>query len=243
MLPNDEISKILDKKVTEKIYDDVFSNSGKEISKIGVDLVKTARLLLVPLQITAAFQDRFEKLIERIKTRIPEEQYIEAPAEIVGPAIEKMRFLDDKSLLWQMFEELLTRSVDKLEASKSHPAFVHIISQLSRDEAFILFKLKTTDFEIIDTMDLNEDGSKFENRRFEKSDIPSAELFLPEMINLYYSHLESLSLVTWPVNKQEVIKNALGFQTGIRRYTKMHLTEFGKLFVSVCIPQKGFTNF
>lgn len=72
---------------------------------------------------------------------MPEQRYVEAPAEIVGPAIEKMKYIDEKSLLWQMFEELLTRSVDKEAVSQSHPAFVHIISQLSRDEAFILAKL------------------------------------------------------------------------------------------------------
>ena len=31
-----------------------------------------------------------------------------------------------------------------------------------------------------------------------------------------------------------------GAQVGIRRYSTMRLTEFGKLFVSVCVPDEGF---
>ena len=229
-IPPDVLGKIIEK-IPEKLYEDMLSDSAKEASKIGVDLVKTTRLFLAPLQITAAFQDRLESLIKRVAARVPEDRYIEAPAELVGPAIEKMKYIDESNPLWQMFEELLSRSVDKTEVSNVHPAFVHIISQLSRDEAFILYKLREKDFEIVDTLDLNVVMNKFENRKIEKSDIPAKELFLPDKVDLYYSHLESLSLVAWPVNKQEPIVGNSGVQLGTRRYSKMHLTEFGKLFV------------
>ncbi len=32
-------------------------------------------------------------------------------------------------------------------------------------------------------------------------------------------------------------------QTGITRYSKMRLTEFGKLFVAACTPPEGFERF
>ena len=49
-----------------------------------------------------------------------------------------------------------------------------------------------------------------------------------------------LSLVTWPVLKQDAILDENNKQTGLRRRSKMMLTDFGKLFVSVCIPNEGF---
>src|SRR5438309_1344424 len=110
-LPNG-IEKLLPTKVIEKTYDDALSKPAKEFSKIAVDLVRTARLFLAPIQLASAFQDRFERAVRRIRARVPEERYILAPAEVVGPALEQMRYLDEANPLWQMFEELLVSSVD-----------------------------------------------------------------------------------------------------------------------------------
>ncbi|MCI0427736.1 MAG: hypothetical protein L0Z46_06960, partial [Nitrospiraceae bacterium] len=71
---------------------------------------------------------------------------------------------------------------------------------------------------------------------------PAADLWQPAQVGLYYSHLSSLSLVEWPVHKQEPILNPEGAQTGVRRQSTMRLTEFGRLFVSACIPEGGFRN-
>ncbi|HEY8037673.1 MAG TPA: hypothetical protein VIF37_19010 [Methylobacter sp.] len=44
--------------VAKAIYSDIVSSTLQEIGKIGVDAVKTFRLALFPLQISAALQDR-----------------------------------------------------------------------------------------------------------------------------------------------------------------------------------------
>lgn len=238
----DGIEKLLPVKVVEKLYDEVASPPAKEVGKVAVDLVKTARLFLAPIQLAAAFQDRFERLLERVRDRVPEPRQIQAPAEVVGPAIEHMRYLDDTSPLWQMFEELLTSSVDAESIAAVHPSFAYLISQLSRDEAIILYRLRSVEFKIVDVLDLNAREGRFENRKVEESTIPMSELVLPDQLGLSYSHLYFLSLVEWPVHKQDPILNDQGHQTGIRRYSTMRLTEFGKLFVSACVPDEGFRN-
>jgi hypothetical protein len=45
--------------------------------------------------------------------------------------------------------------------------------------------------------------------------------------------------VTWPVENQDPIMQGLE-QVGVRRYSTMRLTHFGRLFVSVCVPEDGF---
>lgn len=235
----DEIEKLLPAKVVEKAYDDLASTPAREASKIAVDLVKTGRLFLAPFQLAAAFQDRFERAVERIRTKVPEDRRKEVPAEIAGPSLRQMQYLEEASPLWQMFEELLTRAVDSESVSKVHPSFAQLISQLSRDEGIILFNLRARDFKIVDKLDLNSHENRFENRIVESSDIPEADLWEPTQIGLYYAHLESLSLVRWPVEKQEPIFSN-GVQTGIRRFSTMCLTEFGRMFVAACIPDTGF---
>jgi hypothetical protein len=233
------LGKLVPKKTIGKLYDDALSGPAKEIGKLGTDVVKTARLLLAPLQYGAAFQDRLEKACERISKRVPEVRRVEAPIEIVGPTLEKMQYVREGSELWDMFEEVLTKSVDSEAQRTIHPSFSHLISLLSRDEAWILYRLRDRNFAVVDRLDLDRAQNKFINRVVESSELPKDELYMPDHVELSYSHLESLGLAVWPVDKQDPVM-AGSTQTGIRRYSKMMLTEFGKLFVAACIPAEGF---
>jgi hypothetical protein len=233
------LDKLLPAKVIEKAYDDAVSPAAKEVGQAAADIVKTARLLLAPFQLGAAFQDRFALLVERIRKRVPDERQIAPAGEIVGPAVRQMQYLDEDNPLWKMFEELITRAVDAETTERVHPSFAHLISQLSRDEAVILYKLRDTVFSVVDTMDYHKGTNRFFNRKFEQSTIPTQDLERPGQMDMYYSHLESLSLATWPIERQEPIMQGLE-QIGVRRYSTMRLTDFGRLFVSACVPESGF---
>lgn len=229
----DALGKLVPKETIAKIYEDGLSGPAKEIGKLGTDVVKTARLLLAPLQYAAAYQDRLARTCERISKRVPEERRVEAPLEIAGPVLENMRYVHEGSELWDLYEEVLTKAVDSEAQKTLHPSFAHIISLLSRDEAWILFRLRDKSFAVVDHLDLDRAQNKFMNRLVETSELPKGELYLPELIELSYSHLESLNLATWPVEKQEATFPAEGApQTGVRRQSRMMLTEFGKLFVA-----------
>jgi hypothetical protein len=236
----EQLGKLIPKEAIGKLYDDMLSGPAKELGKLGTDAVKVVRLLLAPLQIVAAFQDRFEPMVKRIGDRVPEDQRVAPPAEVVGPALEKMRYIDESNALWTMYEEVLTKAIDKNQNASIHPAFTYIISQLSRDEAWILYRLRDRSFSVADGMDYNRNDNKFYNRVIISSELPKDELYVPEMTEVMYSHLESLSLVTWPVEKQTPIFSAPGVQTGVQRESKMMLTEFGRFFVTACIPETGF---
>jgi hypothetical protein len=201
--------------------------------------VKTARLILAPLQIAASFQDRFELFLNKLDKRVSEDNLIQAPAELTSVCFEKMKYIDSNTPLWIMFEELLINASDKNNISSVHPSFGQIIGQLSPDEGLILYELNKRGFDIVDTVDLNHTTSKFENRKIISSTIPTDKLANSEAMNIYHAHLKSLSLVVWPVTDQEPISSG-GIQTGIKRTSKMELTDFGKLFAKACIPEEGF---
>lgn len=236
----EQLGKLVPKETIGKLYDDMLSGPAKEAGRLGTDVVKAARLLLAPLQLAAALQDRLEPMVKRIADRVPAERRIEPPAEVVGPALERLRYIDESSALWTMYEEILTKAMDKDKNASIHPAFAYIISQLSRDEAWILYRLRGRSFEIIDSLDFDRVQNKFFNRVIIKSELPKEELYVPEMIEVMYSHLDSLSLVTWPVEKQTPIFGLPNVQTGVRRESKMMLTEFGRIFVAACVPEAGF---
>lgn len=235
----EQLGKLIPKETIGKLYDDLLSGTAKEVGKFGADVAKTARLILAPLQVTAALQDRFVAMVQRIRGRVPENRQIEPPAEVVGPVLEHMRYVDESSALWSMYEEVLTKAVDKDHNASIHPSFTHLISQLSRDEAWILYRLRDRPFNVVDEMDLDKKEDRFHNRVIISSELPKDELYLSDRVELLYSHLESLSLVTWLVEHQMPIFTS-GVQIGVRRGSKMVLTDFGRLFVSASIPEKGF---
>ncbi|RBO11941.1 Abi-alpha family protein [Pantoea sp. 3_1284] len=235
-MDNDETGKsLLDSKVAVSTYEDALSPGMKELSKVGTDLVKTARLIFAPLQIAASFQDRFERFLSEMNERIPDDRRVDIRPEVSSQAIESMKYIEESDTLWDLFKEVLFKSADKKYVHLVHPSFVQIIKQLTRDEAFLLLSLKTDPFRIIDTLDLDFKTNSFSNRKEESSSIPLAELVSPESLGIYYSHLQSLSLVSWPVLDQEPLFQD-GRQIGIRRHSEIVLTDFGELFVTACIP-------
>jgi hypothetical protein len=231
------IASIVNSEVANKAYDQSLSPAAQEIGKLGGDLAKTARLLLAPLQIAALWQEKLERTLNKIKERVPTDRQIDAPSMIATTALENMKYMDEDSPLYGMFEEILLKSVDKDQIHVLHPAFIHKIKELSRDEAVILKQLKAGSFSVVDRMSLNKAENRFENRIVEKSTIPVKDLHLPDEFNLYFTHLESLNFLEWPVTKQEPIM-VNGNQTGVRRHTTIHLTEWGRLFVAACIPDE-----
>lgn len=237
----DSLGKLVPKQALEKFYDDALSGPAQELGRLGTDTLKTARLILAPLQYGAALQERLERALERIRARVPDDRLIEARPEIIGPTLENMRYTQENTELWDMFEEILTKSVDKNLQATIHPSFSRTISVLSRDEAWILYRLRDNNFSVVDRLDYDRSEYMFKNRVIEKSDLPKNESYLPEYMEMYYSYLESLNLAVWPVEKQEPIHaSSGGLQTGVRRYSKLMLTDFGKLFVAACIPAEGF---
>ena len=78
---------------------------------------------------------------ERVAQLVPEDRRIEAPAQVVGPVLEGLRYVDEHNVIAELFVNLLARSIDSDRVSEAHPAFASIISQLSSDEALIIYML------------------------------------------------------------------------------------------------------
>lgn len=229
---------MISKKTQDKIYDDAVSGTLKEV---GIGLTSVTRFILSPLKILETAQPRIDEMFLRIGERVSEEDRVEAPPELVGPILEKMKYLPEKSELWEMFEEVLTKAVDKKQFQSVHPAFGQIISQLSPDEAILLCNLKVQPFKLTDKLDLDHSSEKFINRVIIHNEVPIKQFNFPDNFELYVTHLESLSLAKWAVEKQTPI-NLNNKQVGIKRHSVIKLTDFGKMFVEACIPENGFTN-
>lgn len=227
---------LIPKELLGKVYDDALAGPFKEIGKLGTDTLRAARLITAPIQLIATFQGRLERMLRRMEERVSEEHLIEAPAEIIAPALEHMRILEDRSELWETYEELITQSIDATKQASVHPAFVHLIKQLSSDEIRLLRHLYSSSRLFIHRLTLNAAATQFSDKTTERTDIDMTVIHLKEQFNFYIVHLTSLGIVEWPITKQEPILAEQGNQTGLRQTSILGLTEFGRLFMSACVP-------
>lgn len=241
----EKFANILGADTVKKIYEDGLSESVQETGKISADFVKSARLFTAPFQFLGVYQDRLTKYLNKIRESVPEERQIEAPTSLSGPIMDRLKYLEENNYLTDLYISLLQRAIDKDRINEAHPAFFHIIEQLSPDEALLLFKIGEAPIDYEYTMDLTEgvDGkSRFENVKVLKDTSPKDKMTFVEHFDMYISHLESLNLLKWSVMSEEPIfenddLNNNKKQKGTYRKTKIYLTKFGDLFVKACIPK------
>jgi hypothetical protein len=240
MVDLEKLSKIFGADTVKKIYEDGASQSVQEAGKMLTDFVKVARLFTAPIQLLASYQDRLSKYFERVRNSVPEENQIEAPASLSGPIIERLKYLEENNYLTDLYLNLLSRAIDKERINEAHPAFFHVIDQLSPDEAYFLYRIKDNSIQITTHRDYDKKTNLFSNYQITKTDLPIDEFMFPNHFNMYYRHLESLNLVLWPVDKEEYPLNELNIQIGLIKHSRITLSEFGALFVKACIPENGF---
>ncbi len=220
-------------KLAIEAYKDVLSPSAREIGSILRNTIKVARFVFAPLDFLATQQDRWQRFLTKVATKVDEENMVEAPAQIVGPIIEGMLYLDDESLISEMFAQLLADSIDKTKQNVVHPAFPKIIQQLSHDEAVILYYLKRQSYIVKQQWDLK--SGRIENMKTIKEGFPLSSLGYPENIWMYMDHLNSLTVGgTWKTqNDEPVYLN--GQQVGGITISERKLSDFGKLFAKACV--------
>lgn len=233
----DEIRKVIP---TEKIYDDTLSPAMKQIGKALENVTKTARFLLAPIDYIASYHGRWEKYLQKIADKVPEENLIEGHPQIVIPTIEGLNLSYENTLLSEFFINLLANSIDKTKQDYAHPAFPNLIKQISYDEAVVLYFLKKRSYSLKEKSNYNADDNRFYNRQIIEEEFPTEKLQFPEHLWLYMNHLYSLNLAgTWEIKNQEPILNAnRSKQIGVNIFSERRLTDFGNLFVNACVPDK-----
>jgi abortive infection alpha-like protein len=221
----------------KQLYNEALSPAAKEAGQFFGDIAKTIRLALVPFQLTAAYQDRLTRFIDRAVRRVPEEKRIAPAPQILGPTLEGIRYEVAESPIDEMFSELLSRSMDTGRADEAHPAYPHIIRQLSSDEAKILVLLRDCTYRYVYTRDYDGDRALFVGpHKIETDALPRQGLMFPDNVNFYMDHLDQLGLAgVYQEGNQDPIHEPDGKQIGVRVTCNYRLKEFGRRFVAACI--------
>jgi len=223
----------------DKAYDDLASPAAKQVGSALESTAKAARWIIAPLDYLAAQNDRYQNYLQRISEKVPTENMIEGHPQIVGPALDGLKYIPPEDIISELFVNLLSRAIDKERVSEAHPAFTHIINQLSPDEAVVIYHLSKKGYEYLTYAAYNTESNTFAPREIKSNQFPVDNLASPENYDFYMDHLHSLNIAgIWQQgNQKPIMDKETNKQIGVEINSLAKLTPFGQLFSKACIPE------
>tara|TARA_R110001583_G_scaffold195306_1_gene371602 strand:+ start:4175 stop:4852 length:678 start_codon:yes stop_codon:yes gene_type:complete len=222
----EDVSKIIDSKLMEKVYEDAASPATKQLGHFGEDTVKALRLFTAPIQLLATGQDRFERWLNDIRVSVPIEKQCEAKAEIAGPILMNLRFMDESSPLHKAYLNLLKSAINSDTRDYIHPGYVKTIEQISPHDARLLELLNRAGGFQVNTGEKHNATSSVL-----KSLIDELGSWSNYNIELGLEILESLNLIRVSVTKYTNDDNNERF------CVMLSITYYGNGFLNTCLPE------
>lgn len=230
------LGKVADSEIAKKTYDDGISPAMKQVGGLTEDTLKALRLFTAPIQLAAAYQDRFRGFCDRVREKVPEEFQCDAPPEVAKPVMEAFASTRDDSPLMEMFEELMSNAIDTRESEKLSPQFAGMISSLSPLQALLIADLASSPQVVDDIRDVSKMkivqwvATNFDIERFGGTDH-------------HLTITQDLAKKDLVARREGVNQNAatdhpnLKVPEGLNLYrTTIELTMRGKWFASACVP-------
>lgn len=229
----------------KEAYNDAVKPGARQAGNLIEDITKTILLVLAPIQLTAAFQDRFRQLLDKSIRRVPEQNRVAPAPQILGSVLDGIRYEPEGTPIDEMFSQLLTSSMDSQRVHNAHPAFPQLIKQISSDEALLLHAMWKASKEgrylrKQYTRDYDAASKLFTGYHVEVDEIPVSGLTFPENADFYGQHLYALGLSAFYDSADQEGLYANGRdqpQTGVRVFKELRLTELGQKFMSAVAPQ------
>ena len=249
------------------VYQDLVQPAARQV---GQALETAARCIHIAMAPISALVWSYDSLKDFLSTRVaaklqnvPPERIQSPPPNVVGPALEALRYTGHQEPLSELFANLLATSLDADTCEHAHPSFVDIIKNLSPDEARIIrvFASRTI-HPVIDVRIHLKDAQGYDVRVRNFSFIGrEAECEHPKLTPSYLGNLARLGLIDLPDKAMGVPR-----LTGDELYAELEadseideiraeaahdetrlvivkgiceLTDFGEQFCNACVIDKN----
>lgn len=197
----------------------------------------------------------YSKSLEAEISKIPENNLIDPPLNIVGPALEASKYYIEDEPIRNMFAKLIASSMNSETTSNTHPSFIEMIKQMTPLDAQNLSLIGDDDNDIpvanvlirasIDGVELPIIRNFFlSNEHCIDHELNDASLINLERLGLielnYQTHFKNNDLYE-PFKNTELYLKIIEFskEKGYKKVSlqkgRAKLTTFGKQFFTVCI--------
>lgn len=153
------------------VYQDAIQPAAKEIGKGLETIAKTINIALAPLKALIwgyeKIADYLEGALAQKLKHVPTERIVTPSLNILGPAVESLKFTAHEPALRELYVNLLATSLDLKTANEAHPAFVEIIKQMTPDEAMIVKLFATKN--VFPLINIKIYDFKFNEQEYDKS--------------------------------------------------------------------------
>lgn len=204
----------------------------------------------------AVYLEQYKRQITQKIASIPEENLVEPPIRIVGPAIEASKFFIEEDTCREMFAQLIASSCNSAVSGAVHPSFPEIIKQLSPiDARFLLLFKKQATFPIVELQETDAKGiiTPYPNALFDFMKIPNSftyheQLELSKTVEslIYFGLLmknDAILQVNYDYNEFQkhwfyvAVKKSIKDDSTLKMHRyRLELTLLGKDFVKSCVP-------
>jgi hypothetical protein len=187
------------------------------------------------------------KKLDTMLMSIPKRHRVEAERETAAPALIGLACTEDGSVLQEMYFKLLSQTVDRRKSKNTHPAFGHVIQQMSRDEAVLLMILRdnpTFGLQRADVPSIPERKTIRTDTVFLDKKIVKEHRIREDRLPMYFEHLLNLNLLEWRSrpSRLKMASNGkvheIGILAGVTEYPFTSISTFGRCFIATCLPDK-----
>lgn len=145
-LPQVEIKADLTN-ITEKIYTNTLEEPLKSTSNITTTVLDFFyNTVMYPMQKYNLYAknklENYAKDLHNKAKEIPEKNLVNPRVNILGPAMEGLKYNLDEKYIKEMFTNILLSDMDNRKQNKVLPSYIEIIKQLSKEDAEFLILLK-----------------------------------------------------------------------------------------------------
>jgi len=245
------------------IYEDAVQPLAKETGKALGTIGKAVNVALAPISLMVWGYDKISEFLENKVSEklenVPQERITTPPPNVVGPAVEALKFTGHDETLQDLFANLIANSLDSKTVLEAHPSFVDIIKNLSSDEGLILKLFAATQqFPMIDVkLNLKKKGGfNILHRNF--TTIGNlANCKHPQLTPNYLDNLCRLGLLEIPTGRiindpkvYEELTNDPGIQQLKKQFENneefsvgfdqkfIQVTGMGRQFINACVIDK-----
>ena len=235
-------------KLAPQVYEDLLQPSVKEAGRNLVTIAKCVSVALTPLELTVYGAEQAKEWLRvRIATKLANknpDDIQKPPLVVAGPLLLNYMFAAEEHELREMYANLLAAAMDKTQASTVHPSFVHVLQQISPDEAKILDFLKSEGPESSFCMEIEAFSMQYidTNRGQFETICKNATVNYVDQSQTYMDNLTRLRIFAENVETNaELIERGCDergeWDTHVNQEcTKcIYITEFGFDFINACV--------
>lgn len=208
---------------------------------------------------TSYFEDQFEEDMTTRLDGVPPEQVATPPTSLAAPIVQGIGHTIDEPELRNLYLNLLASASDLRTVESAHPAFAHVIDQMTSSEAQALAKilgpalrgtawLAAAQIQVFDNADESA-GSPYRVAVHCITDLknvgddPARAEQLTERLGVYYANWQRLGLVEIDFSRWPAHEHAFDWVTGHPLYTKAVRERIEAARIDFKKGMLRFTNF